>query len=55
MEADRYQKKHLLVHEKGDVGGWLNASLKSMETREVLSTTCILNKSYVKMPISASK
>ena len=37
---------------KGDVG-WLNASLKSTETREELSTTCILDNSYVKMPVSA--
>ena len=32
--------------------GWLNPSLKSTETRKELSTTCILNKSYVKMPVS---
>ena len=51
MEADKYQKKHLLVRKKGDLG-WLNASLKITETREELSTTCILNKSYVKMPVS---
>ena len=32
---------------------WLNASLESTETRDELSTTCNLNKSYVKMPVSA--
>ena len=42
----------LLVNEKKDMQGWLNTSLKSTETREELSTTCILNKSYVKMPVS---
>ena len=51
MEAEKYQKNHLLVRKKGDLG-WLNASLKSTETREELSTTCILNKSYVKIPVS---
>ena len=29
------------------------SSLKITETRDDLSTTCILNKSYVKMPVSA--
>ena len=45
------RKNHLLVNEKGDVG-MANASPKSTETREELSTTCILNKSYGKMPVS---
>ena len=38
--------------------GWLNASLKSTETRDELSSTPYLQskikfKSYVKMPVSA--
>ena len=37
---------------KGDVG-MANASLKSTETRDDLSTTCNLNKCYVKIPVSA--
>ena len=38
---------------KKEMRGWLNTSLKSTETRKELSTTCNLNKSYVKMPVSA--
>ena len=37
---------------KGDVAMAKRFS-KSTETRDNLSTTCILNKSYVKMPVSA--
>ena len=45
------QKNHLLVNEKGDVGMAKRFS-KNTETREDLSPTCILNKSYVKMPVN---
>ena len=52
---------HLLVNEKREMLGWLNASLKSTETREELSTTLylqirykfVLNNSYVKKPVNA--
>ena len=44
MEADKLQKNHLLINEKKEMQGWLNASLKSTETRDDLSITCNLNK-----------
>ena len=34
------QKNHLIVNEKREMWGWLNASIKSTETRDDLSTTC---------------
>ena len=52
--------KQLIVNEKKGDLGMANASLKSTETRDELSTTLylqseinFLNKSYVKMPVSA--
>ena len=36
---------------KGDIG-MAKCSLKSTETRDELSTTGILNKGYVKMPVA---
>ena len=51
-EVGNYEKNHLLVNEKGDVGMAKRFS-KSTETRDDLSTTSNLNKGYVNMPVSA--
>ena len=49
MQSEREQT---LVNEKGDVG-MVKSFSKTYGKGEELSTTCILNKSYVKMPVRA--